>query len=60
MTEQVYNSYQTASGKTDQNDPANQASNQIELKSKRIRILRALAIKTAAILEWNLIKFEKE
>lgn len=34
--------------------------NQAESKTKRIRILRILAIKTAAILEWDLLKFEKE
>ena len=62
MTEQVYNSYQTVPVKTDQtNESSNQAlNNQVELKSKRIKILRVLAIKTAAILDWNLIKFEKE
>ncbi|CAF0894283.1 unnamed protein product [Brachionus calyciflorus] len=46
MTEQVY--------KTDLPDP------QAEIKSKRIKILRVLAIKTASILDWNLLKFEKE
>lgn len=33
---------------------------QQELKTKRIKVLRILAIKTAAILDWNLIKFEAE
>ena len=33
---------------------------QFELKVKRIRMLRILAIKTAAILGWNLLTFEKE
>jgi hypothetical protein len=32
----------------------------IELKTKRIRILRILAVKAAAILGWNILKFEKE
>jgi hypothetical protein len=31
-----------------------------EVKLKKIRVLRVLAIKAAAILEWDLIKFEKE
>jgi hypothetical protein len=31
-----------------------------EVKLKRIRVLRILAIKAASILEWDLIKFEKE
>jgi hypothetical protein len=34
--------------------------NQNELKMNRIQMLRILAIKTAAILDWNLIIFEKE
>jgi hypothetical protein len=33
---------------------------QNELKVNRIQMLRILAIKTAAILDWNLIIFEKE
>ncbi len=36
------------------------ASNQTEFKSKRIQILRVLAIKTACLIKWNLLKFEKE
>lgn len=60
MTEQVYNSYNQAA-KPEQTDITAQIlSNQGELKSKRIRVLRVLAIKTAAILDWNLIQFEKE
>lgn len=31
-----------------------------EVKLKRIKALRLLAIKTAAILNWDLLKFEKE
>jgi hypothetical protein len=31
-----------------------------ESKSKRIKILRILAVKTACLLKWNLLKFEKE
>lgn len=33
---------------------------QSELKAKRIKVLRVLAVKTAAILDWNLLKFETE
>lgn len=33
---------------------------QMELKTKRIKVLRILAIKAASILDWNLIKFEAE
>ena len=36
------------------------ASNQSETKINRIQMLRILAIKTAAILDWNLLLFEKE
>ncbi len=32
----------------------------VELKTKRIRILRILAVKAAAILGWDMLKFEKE
>ena len=32
----------------------------IELKIKRIRLLRTLSLKTAALLDWDLIKFENE
>jgi hypothetical protein len=31
-----------------------------EPKLKRIKVLRLLAIKAASILEWDLLKFEKE
>jgi hypothetical protein len=31
-----------------------------ELKSKRVQLLRMLAIKTGALLDWNLLQFEKE
>lgn len=34
--------------------------NQNELKVNRIQMLRILALKTAAILDWNLVIFEKE
>ena len=34
--------------------------NQCESKINRIQMLRMLAIKTAAILDWNLLLFEKE
>lgn len=36
------------------------SQSQVELKVKRIKVLRILAIKTASILGWNLLKFEKE
>ena len=39
------------------NATANQA---VEVKTKRIRILRILAVKAAAILSWDILKFEKE
>jgi hypothetical protein len=31
-----------------------------ELKSKRVQLLRMLAIKTGALLNWNLLQLEKE
>ncbi len=40
--------------------PTTTVTPQFELKVKRIRMLRILAIKTAAILDWNLLTFEKE
>ncbi len=39
---------------------SNLNANQPEYKCKRIKILRVLAIKTACLLNWNLINFEKE
>ena len=41
--------------------PINVAINSaVELKIKRIRLLRTLSVKTAALLDWDLIKFENE
>lgn len=40
--------------------PGGAQQTQSELKTKRIKVLRILAIKTAAILGWNLLKFESE
>ena len=75
MTEQLYNTnYQNAvqlnnqlakaagAEQTPENLAAQTQSNlaQVELKAKRIRALRILAIKTAAILDWDLLLFEKE
>ena len=37
-----------------------QASSPNELKSKRIRVLRILAIKAASICHWDLLKFERD
>lgn len=61
MTEQVYNNQVQAAAPTGaKNESTTTASNQVELKTKRIRILRILAVKMASILKWNLLKFEKE
>jgi len=75
MTEQLYNTnYQNAiqlnnqlakaagAEQTPENLAAQTQANmaQVELKAKRIRALRILAIKTAAILDWDLLLFEKE
>ena len=63
MTEQVYaNAAPAAPALNGANVSAAlpAATNQTEFKSKRIQILRVLAIKTACLLKWNLLKFEKE
>ena len=62
MTEQVYGipapPVNTCNGtKATETAQQNVAA---EVKAKKIRVLRVLAIKTACILKWNLIKFEKE
>lgn len=60
MTEQVYsNPIQTATN-ANNNKPEVANSNHGESKCKRIKILRILAIKTACLLDWNLLKFEKD
>lgn len=60
MTEQVYsNPIQTGpNGNNNKQEITN--NNQGESKCKRIKILRILAIKTACLLDWNLLKFEKD
>ena len=59
MTEQVYNNQVQAAAPTGtKNENTTTASNQVELKTKRIRILRILAVKMASILKWNLLKFK--
>jgi hypothetical protein len=74
MTEQLYNTnYQNAvqlnnqlakvaAEQTPESLAAQTQANvvQVELKAKRIRALRVLAIKAAAILDWDLLLFEKE
>ena len=61
MTEQVYNSSSNpTSNKSTEASIITLQLNQTELKTKRIRILRILAVKTASLLKWNLLKFEKE
>jgi hypothetical protein len=61
MTEQVYNSSSNpTSNKSTEASIIPLQLNQTELKTKRIRILRILAVKTASLLKWNLLKFEKE
>ncbi len=61
MTEQVYNSSSNpTSNKSAEASIIPLQLNQTELKTKRIRILRILAVKTASLLRWNLLKFEKE
>ncbi len=61
MTEQVY------ANPINKTEPAVATINsnisgdhQGEFKCKRIKILRILAIKTACLLDWNLLKFEKD
>lgn len=58
MTEQLYNNQTAAAAAVAPNKDVQQP--QIELKTKRIRILRILAVKTASLLRWNLLKLEKE
>ncbi len=65
MTEQVYsNPIQAVAGNNNNNStnakPESGVNNLGESKCKRIKILRILAIKTACLLEWNLLKFEKD
>jgi hypothetical protein len=57
MTEQLYNA---GVAPTTTTTAVKSENNQVELKTKRIRILRILAVKTASLLKWNLLKFEKE
>ena len=57
MTEQVYGNQMLLG--TNGTKPAEPAP-KTELKVKKIRILRVLAIKMACILKWNIMKFEKE
>ena len=58
MTEQVYNGGVAPAAAAAA--AVKSENNQVELKTKRIRILRILAVKTASLLKWNLLKFEKE
>lgn len=64
MTEQVYANPNAPNGsKPESNNVLNQTgpiSSQGEFKCKRIKILRILAIKMACLLDWNLLKFEKD
>jgi hypothetical protein len=40
--------------------PTSAAGAPLELKARRIKVLRVLSIKAAAILDWDLTTFEKE
>ena len=63
MTEQVYaNPINSNNNKSELASAALVSINehQGEFKCKRIKILRILAIKTACLLNWNLLKFEKD
>ncbi len=53
LTEQLFNT-NVASKTTGEQPPP------IEIKTKRIKVLRILAVKAASLLDWNLLLLEKE
>ena len=60
LTEQVFNTTNAAGKAPLVAANAEQQQLPVEIKTNRIKILRILAIKAAAILNWNLVVLEKE